>query len=147
MRRTNILLFENNCAHSYARFGLKIISNLGPGHTITGCSVYSPRVNPLDRHSDFVVIKLGKFIGKFHTCTGWKNTGIYFFCFLGFKNGVSHAVMRVSVVEETDWQLGEAPIGIYAQKNRVEGYVLFSNSIIIGDTDNKGKLGLFASPA
>ena len=59
--------------------------------------------------------------------------------FPAFKNGHGGASLRVAAVEVTDWQLGESPLGIHAQKNRVEGYALFSNSIIIGDTDNKGK--------
>ena len=65
LRRTNILLFENNTAHSYSNFGLSIIRELGPLHSIVGCSVYSPRVNPLNRHSDYEPIKLGKYNGKF----------------------------------------------------------------------------------
>ena len=108
MRRTNIGLFKDNIAHSNKEFGLNVIRNLGPGHTIIGCLVYSPRVNPLDRNTDFVVIKLGKFTGKLkkmHRQIIKKHTKFHFLFSSAFKNYASHAALMTAAVEISDWRL------------------------------------------
>ena len=58
--------FLNNAAHSNGNTGLAVNRRLGDGHTIIGCSTYTPLVDPLNRRSEYQPIYFDTFHGILH---------------------------------------------------------------------------------
>ena len=56
--------FFNNAAHSNGNTGLAVNRRLGEGHTIIGCSTYTPLVDPKDKRSEYQPIFFDTFHGK-----------------------------------------------------------------------------------
>ena len=56
--------FFNNAAHSNGNTGLAVNRRLGDGHTIIGCSTYTPLVDPSDKRSEYQPIYFDTFHGR-----------------------------------------------------------------------------------
>ena len=56
--------FFNNAAHSNGNTGLAVNRRLGEGHTIIGCSTYTPLVDPSDKRSEYQPIYFDTFHGR-----------------------------------------------------------------------------------
>ena len=65
--------FFNNAAHSNGNTGLAVNRRLGDGHTIIGCSTYTPLVDPKSKRSEYQPIYFDTFHGKEIKATGCGN--------------------------------------------------------------------------
>ena len=63
-----------------------------------------------------------------------------FFSFAGYKNARMNMVSRAVMTEITNFRLADSLIGIHLFRNVLGGYQRVSNSIIIGESSNKGWL-------
>ena len=90
-KRTPILEFRNNVAHSNGHSGLSFNRRLGPNHEIIGCSTYDPKVDTQDRRSESSPILM-------NGLTAYKN--IFF-----------NAVMRSTAAELTNFRLSDSLVG------------------------------------
>lgn len=120
-KSTPVTAFVGNSAHSNGDVGLGFFRRLGPGHTIIGCSTYNPRVDPLDKNSDLTPLVLNDFTG--------------------YKNKHANVHMRATTVEMHGFKLAESPVGVLFLRNMIDGYQLLQDTLILGQTPNKGSGG------
>ena len=91
---------------------------LGEGHTIIGCSTYTPLVDPKDKSSEY--------------------QPVVFDTFHGYKNGKRNVIMRSAATEVVNFYVGDSLRGITLNRNMLGGYQRIKDSTIIGDTPNTG---------
>jgi len=117
-KMTPILPFENNSAHSNGKIGLRFDKRLNEIHGIIGCSTYDPRIDPTNRRSNRTAITLNGFTG--------------------YKNRKYNAKMRSTTAELKNFMLADAPENMAFERNMLDGYQRISDSVIIGESPNKG---------
>lgn len=89
-----------------------ICRRLGDDHGVTGCSVYSPRADPLVADSEL--------------------TPIVFDTFTGYKNRKFGAICRSAGTEAINFRLADNAVGVKLTKNMQGGYQRLKDSIIVG---------------
>ena len=117
-KNTPIPSFYNNAAHSNGNIGLALNKRLGDGHTIIGCSTYTPLVDPKKKNSEY--------------------QPVIFDTFHGYKNGKRNVIMRSATTEGVNFFVGDSLRGITLNRNMLGGYQRIRDTTIIGDTPNTG---------
>ena len=131
--------FYNNAAHSNGNSGLSFNRRLGKGHTIIGCSTYTPLVDPKKPNSEYQPVVFDTFHGDFlfvpANCSPFR---MYIFSIAGYKNRRMNVIMRSAATEMVNFFVGDSLRGILLNRNMLGGYQRIRDSTIIGDTPNTG---------
>ena len=91
-KKTPILEFRDNVAHSNGHTGLSFNRRLGKNHEIIGCSTYDPRIDVADKNSDNLPIVMNGFTG--------------------YKNVLFNVIMRSTASELTNFKLADSQVGL-----------------------------------
>ena len=128
--------FRDNVVHSNGGFGLAIFRRLGLNHEILGCSTYSPKVDPLDKKSNYQPVILDNLIGKSTEISFFSFFTLYF---LGFKNRMVNAILRTAAAEMVNCKFADSKRSIEVFKNFLDGYQKIKDTVIVGESPNVGK--------
>ena len=137
-KRTPILSFKDNSAHSNGNTGLALFRRLSKDHGVIGCSTYSPRVNATDRLSEMVPVIFDGFHGKFTVSHKFKSDFSYI---EGYKNRRRNMVSRSTAAELQNFYLSDSLHSLFLVRNMLGGYQRIKNSVIVGESPNVGIVG------
>ena len=108
-------------------------------HGITGCSTYNPLVDPTEkiRNTDLAPVKFINFTGMNYMCPSYEfHFPIHYV--IGYKNKHANAHFRSTTVEVHGYKGADSLNGVMFIRNMHNGYQLFQDAIIVGNSPNKG---------
>ncbi|XP_053374771.1 cell migration-inducing and hyaluronan-binding protein-like [Mercenaria mercenaria] len=119
-RKTNLLQFTNNVAHSYTFNGIHIGGRIEESRETHCCNIWQPLLDPKVNSSGPI--------------------NVYFKYLTGYKNGKFNMWIEGSLLQVSKISVADSTNGIMVSNEKLLDHAgTLSESVIIGDSENKGE--------